>query len=197
MLQMSAFDLIFLVILSIFVLIGIWKGFFREVLGLVGIVAGVFFAIIGFAPLSKLLNNLIPGIPSPILVFLSFAGIFVGIYLLSRLLAGFLSKLSSLMLLGWLNRFLGGVIGGLKGAIFISLFLMLLGFFPFQGELQKVRKGSLLYEPLQRFVPMIYNVFSDFSFSSRHFEQKMTDLVKDLQGRLNGKIIDYFFYKND
>ncbi len=194
---MSTFDLIFLLILGIFAVIGIGKGFFREVLGLVGVIAGVFFAIIGFGPLSRVLNSLIPGIPSPILVFLSFAGIFIGIYLLSRLLAGFLSKLSSLILLGWLNRLLGGVIGALKGTIFISLFLLLLGFFPFQGELQNVRKNSLLYEPLQRFVPVIYNIFSDFSFSSLHFEKKMTDLVKDLQGKINGKIIDYFFYKND
>jgi membrane protein required for colicin V production len=194
---MSAFDLIFLSVLSVFTVLGIWKGFFREILGFVGVILGAFLAILGFGPVSKIFHQLVPDIPSVIWVFLSFLMIFIAVYLLSRLLAGILSKLSKMVLLGWLNRVLGGLVGALKGSIFISLFLLLLGFLPFQDALQKVRNDSLFYQPLQRFVPLVYNLFSDFSFSSRNLEEQLTDLWEDLQGKLNENAVKYFFYEDD
>jgi membrane protein required for colicin V production len=193
---MSAFDIIILTVLSVFTVIGIWKGFFREIFGFLGVVFGALFAILGFGPLSKLLHRLVPDIPAFIWIFLSFLIIFVGFYLLSRFLASMLSKLSKIMLLGWLNRLLGGAVGFLKGALFVSLFLLLIGFLPFQDTLQKVRSNSWLYEPLQRTVPVIYNLFSDFSFSSRNFEKKMTELMEDIEGKMNENVIKYFLYKD-
>jgi membrane protein required for colicin V production len=163
----------------------------------VGVVLGAFLAILGFGAVSKIFHRLVPEIPSVIWVFLSFILIFIVVYLLSRLLAGILSKLSKMVLLGWLNRLLGGLVGALKGAIFISLFLLLLGFFPFQDALQKVRNDSLFYQPLQRFVPLVYNLFSDFSFSSRNLEEQLAELWEELQGKLNKKAIKYFFYEDD
>ncbi len=194
---MSAFDIIFIAILGFFTVLGIWKGFFREILGFVGVVLGAFLAILGFGPVSKIFHRLVPEIPSVIWVFLSFLLIFIAVYLLSRLLAGILSKLSKMVLLGWLNRLLGGLVGALKGAIFISLFLLLLGFLPFQNALQNVRNDSLFYQPLQRFVPLVYNLFSDFSLSSRNLEEQLAHLWEDLQGKLSENAVKYFFYEDD
>lgn len=193
---MSTIDIIFLTILGFFATLGVWKGFFREILGLLGVVSGIFLAIIGFGPLSKLMHHLIPGVPSLIWVFLSFLLIFIGIYFLSRFLALLLSRFSKFILLGWLNRLLGGVVGAVKGAIFVSIFLLLIGFLPVQDALKSIRKDSLLYQPLQRFVPVAYNLLSEFSFTSRNLEHKMTDLMKDLQGKLNERMRQYFFYEN-
>ena len=194
---MSAVDIIFIAILGFFTVLGIWKGFFREILGFVGVVLGAFLAILGFGPVSKIFHRLVPEIPSVIWVFLSFLLIFIAVYLLSRLLAGILSKLSKMVLLGWLNRLLGGLVGALKGAIFISLFLLLLGFLPFQNALQNVRNDSLFYQPLQRFVPLVYNLFSDFSLSSRNLEEQLAHLWEDLQGKLSENAVKYFFYEDD
>ena len=194
---MSAFDIIFIAILGFFTVLGIWKGFFREILGFVGVVLGAFLAILGFGPVSKIFHRLVPEIPSVIWVFLSFLLMFIAVYLLSRLLAGILSKLSKMVLLGWLNRLLGGLVGALKGAIFISLFLLLLGFLPFQNALQNVRNDSLFYQPLQRFVPLVYNLFSDFSLSSRNLEEQLAHLWEDLQGKLSENAVKYFFYEDD
>jgi membrane protein required for colicin V production len=194
---MSLIDLILIFILAGFVLVGVWKGFFREVLGLVGVLLGIFLAIVGFGPLSKILHRLIPVVPGVIWLILSFLGIFIGVYLLSRLLAMLLGKLSSLVMLGWLNRLLGGLIGAIKGAFVISLILMLLGFFPFQDSLKNIRKNSALYEPFQRIIPLVYNVLTDFSISSRNLEKKIGQLISNLQGRLNEKAMGYFLYKNE
>lgn len=191
---MNALDIIFGVLLSVFILVGIWKGFFREILGFVGIIGGLFLALIGFAPIGKILNKIIPGVPTFLWPFISFILIFVGVYIASKLLAGILSKLSETIYLGWLNRFLGALIGGLKGALLMSLILMLVGFLPFQGALDNARKSSLLYEPLQKFVPSIYNFFSGFNVNSGDLEKKITNSLKDSEGKLSEEIIRYFFY---
>ena len=193
---MSAIDIIILTFLSVFTIIGVWKGFFREIFGFLGVIFGALFAIVGFGPLSKLLHRMIPELPAFIWIFLSFIMIFVGFYLLSRFLASMLSKLSKAMLLGWLNRLLGGLVGFMKGAIFISLFLLLIGFLPFQKTLQDIRNDSWLYEPLQRTVPLLYNLFSEFSFSSRNLEKKMTELMEDIEGKMNENVVEYFLYKD-
>jgi membrane protein required for colicin V production len=191
---MNALDIIFGVVLLLFIFIGIWKGFFREVLGFTGIIAGIIFGVLGFGPFSKALSKLVSGIPPFIWIFISFILIFIFVYILFRLLAGLLSRLSQVFLLGWLNRLLGGIIGGLKGASIISLLLLVIGFLPFQKVLHDVREDSSLYEPLQRFIPSTYNFFSGFSFRSKDFEKKITDTLEDIQGKLSEEIIRYFFY---
>ena len=191
---MNSLDIIFGLILSIFILAGIWKGFFREVLGFIGIIGGLFLALIGFAPIGKLLTSLIPGIPTFIWPFISFILIFIGVYISSRLLAGILSKLSETIFLGWLNRLLGGLVGGLKGALLISLILLLIGFLPFQGALDNVRDKSLMYEPLQKLIPSAYNFFTGFNVHSNDLEKKITNSLKDAEGKLSEEIIKYFFY---
>lgn len=194
---MSFIDFFFLVVMTGFILLGVWKGFFREVLGLLGVLLGIFMAIIGFGPISKMLHQLIPDVPAAVWIVISFLAIFIGVYLASCLLALVLGKLSSLIMLGWLNRLLGGVIGAVKGAFLISLILLVLGFFPFQGSLKNVRKHSIFYEPFQRIIPLVYNVMTDFSISSRKLEKKFVRLLGNLQGQLNEKATEYFLYKDE
>lgn len=191
---MGTVDILFGVILGIFILIGLWKGFFREVLGFAGIIGGIFLAIIGFGPLGQVLAGLAPGVPAVVWPFLSFILIFVAVYLGSRLLAGLLSKLSESIFLGWLNHLLGGLVGGLKGAAIISLLLLIIGFFPMQGKLQSIRENSMLYGPLQKFVPSIYNLFTGFNTSSYNFENRVTGTLRDAKVKLSDEIIKYMFY---
>ncbi len=191
---MSSVDILFGVVLGVFILVGIWKGFFREILGLAGILGGVFLGIVGFGILGKILNNAFPAIPAFLWPFLSFILIFVGVYLASRLLAALLSKLSESLFLGWLNRLLGGLVGGLKGVLLISLVLLLLGFLPFQNSLQSVKQKSMLYAPLQGAIPSLYNLFSGFSFSSQNFELKVVSALENTSVKLNDEIINYLFY---
>jgi uncharacterized membrane protein required for colicin V production len=144
-----------------------------------------------------MLHQLVPAVPVVIWIIFSFLGIFIGVYLASRLLAMLLGKLSSLIMLGWLNRLLGGLLGAIKGAFLISLILLLLGFLPFQDGLKNIRKHSALYEPFQRIIPMVYNIITDFSISSRNLEKKIGNLIGNLQGQLNEKAMEYFLYKDE
>jgi len=191
---MNSLDIVFSVLLLVFILMGIWKGFFREILGFLGVIGGVFLGIIGFGPVGQKLGNILPGLPPFLLPLVSFIFIFIGFYLLCRILAGILSRLSEKMFLGWLNRLLGGLIGGLKGALLISLFLLLIGFFPFQKALQNVRENSLLYTPLQKLIPTLYDFSTNFTASSQNFEDKITQTLQNLQVKLSEEMIKYLFY---
>ncbi|HFE63157.1 MAG TPA: CvpA family protein [Caldithrix sp.] len=191
---MSSIDIIFIAFLAFFAFIGLWKGFFREVLGLAGVVGGVFFGIVFFGPMSKILSRALPGIPAVVWPFLSFLVIFIAVYFSSRLLAGMLSKLSKAIYLGWLNRLFGGAVGALKGAILISIILLLIGFLPFQQALQDVRQQSALYEPLQRLVPIIYNYSTGLSDSSKNFEKKILRTLEGAKVKLSEEMIKYYFY---
>ncbi|GAB4375069.1 MAG: hypothetical protein Kow0042_20160 [Calditrichia bacterium] len=193
---MSSIDIVFLIFILVFGLIGIWKGFFREVLGLVGVVAGVFVGIVASGPLSQLLSEYLPGIPTVIWPFICFIFLFILIYLSSRMLANLLSKLSQAIFLGWLNRLLGGGVGALKGAILISLILLIIGFLPFQSTLQQVRNESMLYEPLQRLLPTLYNIGTGFSVSSRNFEKKLIETLEQARVKLSEEMMRYFLYGN-
>ncbi len=191
---MHSIDIIFLTILGFFAFLGIWRGFFREVLGFVGVVGGIFLGIVRFGPISRVLSQHLPDIPAALWPFLSFFLIFVSFYLLSRFLAAFLSKVFQSIYLGWLNRLLGGVVGAFKGAVLISLILLLVGFLPFQKSLQQVREKSLLYNSLQRVIPVLYNLSTGAKGDPAHFEKKITAALKKGQVKLNQAIIDYLFY---
>ncbi len=190
---MNSADLIFLVILGFFFILGVWKGFFREVLGLVGVVGGIFLGIVGFAPLSNLLAQHISGVPAAVWPILSFLLIFVAVYLASRVTASFLSRLTRLLKLSWLNRLLGGVVGALKGGFLISVVLLILGFLPIQSTLQELKQKSVLYEPIQNLVPFLYNMSASLSGSSTNFQKTMEKSFEKAKMTVTQEMMRYFY----
>ena len=190
---MNSADLIFLVILGFFFILGLWKGFFREILGLVGVVGGIFLGIVGFAPLSNLLAQHISGVPAAVWPILSFLLIFVAVYLASRVTASFLSRLTRLLKLSWLNRLLGGVVGALKGGFLISVVLLILGFFPIQSTLQELKQKSVLYEPIQNLVPFLYNMSASLSGSSTNFQKTMEKSFEKAKMTVTQEMMRYFY----
>ena len=190
---MNSADLIFLVILGFFFILGLWKGFFREVLGLVGVVGGIFLGIVGFAPLSNLLAQHISGVPAAVWPILSFLLIFVAVYLASRVTASFLSRITRLLKLSWLNRLLGGVVGALKGGFLISVVLLILGFLPIQSTLQELKQKSVLYEPIQNLVPFLYNMSASLSGSSTNFQKTMEKSFEKAKMTVTQEMMRYFY----
>ncbi|MFQ5583297.1 MAG: CvpA family protein [Calditrichia bacterium] len=139
---MDYVDLIFGAILAFFVIIGFSKGLFREIFGLAGILGGVIAGIIFTGPLSDFFVNKAPAVPSVAIPIVCFTFIFILVFLLSRILANWLSSITRAIHLGWLNKLLGGIVGGLKGGLILSLLLLLISVFPLEPTIDSMRNKS-------------------------------------------------------
>lgn len=64
------------------------------------------------------------GLPEGAALFITWAGLFLVGFLLSKLLAVFLSKLLRLTILGWIDKWGGAVIGVVIGTLFCSVILV-------------------------------------------------------------------------
>ena len=120
-------DVILLVILAFFLVRALIRGFVREVVGLVGLVAAVVFSAAAYAPLAAFLRNL-TGQNTDWWEPVSFAIILVAVMLVFFYIGRLLSKLVEVGPLSFVNRLLGGAAGLVKGILvcFLLLNIMLL-----------------------------------------------------------------------
>ncbi len=154
---MHYFDIIILVILAGYIINGIRKGFFHEVLGFVGLSGGILAGVLGAPALSNWIWDYLPSLPDIAVYLISFSLLFTGFYFLARLLAHMLKSLSENMFLGWLNNLMGGIVAGLKGSIILSVIFMYLAFLPWQKWVDNYKDQSKLYKPIYKFVPFLYD----------------------------------------
>ena len=110
---MNWFDIILIAVLVLSTVIGIWRGFISMIMPLIGIIVGVILAglyaptVGGWLPIDNAENAKWAG----------YAIILVATLIISIILAVVLTKLVHLVLLGWLNRLLGGILGLASGAL--------------------------------------------------------------------------------
>ncbi len=111
---MSWLDIVVLVPLVITTLLGFKTGLIKAVLSLVGVIVGVILAGRFYAPLSQILT-FIP--QETVAKIVAFAIILIGVMVAASVLARLLKWVTSMMMLGWVNRLGGAVFGLLVGAI--------------------------------------------------------------------------------
>jgi len=117
---MSWLDIVILVILAIAAFSGLKVGVIKVLFTIVGIIVGVILAgrfSDDFAGVLTFISD--PGWAK----IAAFAIILVAVLVISGILAAVLSKLISLVLLGWVNRLVGAVLGLVVGAFFCAAIL--------------------------------------------------------------------------
>jgi membrane protein required for colicin V production len=177
--SMNIFDIVFALLFCIAVYSGVRQGVIMQVAALLSIVLGVYFA----AKLSAILAAWITGfgVGTQAVRIISFALIFIGVIILSRLVAHVAQRIVRLVLLGWLNRLLGVIFSLVKTALIISITLLIINtinkevnFMP-----RKQVTQSKLYAPLSALAPSVlpYLDFSKIKSSLRkideHVEKKI------------------------
>ncbi len=130
--SINPFDIAIIVLMGYTIIRGIFRGFIREVAGIIGLLVGFYTAYGYYGHLSSLLE---PWISDPayrditafIIVFCAITLLIIGLGMLVRLLV-------KMMLLGVLDRIFGAVFGAVKGALIVSLLLVVLvNFLPAGG----------------------------------------------------------------
>jgi membrane protein required for colicin V production len=159
---MNFIDLTILIVVIMFSIRGIIRGFVLEITSLVGLIAGYLVAMLFLDQVTSLILNIFPSLPRTLVQIVSFLLLFIGSNLLLKLLALLLTKTLKLALLGWLNRLLGGLAGLTKSVILMSMVVFLLSFLPFFNPLlEKADLGkSNLYPVLNMLGPKFYHYLS-------------------------------------
>ena len=162
---MNWLDLTIIGVVLLFAIIGIVRGFIREVLSLASWILA-FWAAFSFAdPISNMFTSYID---APVLrIIAAFAALFVGTLLLLTIVSYFIHKLVSVRGIRGTDRVLGGLFGGLKGAVIIAA-LMLLAYETVLPQ-EEWWRTSLLADHFQPLVLVIKQV-----------------LPADMAGRLQG-----------
>jgi membrane protein required for colicin V production len=121
---MNAVDWAIVAVVAISVLLGVWRGFVREILALVGWIAGIWLAI-RYAPV---LGRELPAELAMIEVRIGLAAlaIVLGTLIAAGILAWLIGKLLSAARLTGTDRFLGALFGLLR-ALLIVLLVVLFG----------------------------------------------------------------------
>ena len=122
---MTAIDYAVLLILAASVLLGVMRGFVREVLSLVAWIAA-FWCANHFSPaLSGMLPKAVSG--EPIRIMLAFAAIFLGMLIVTALVTMLVSGLVKKVGLGWVDSLLGSVFGLARGGLIVVVLVLLAG----------------------------------------------------------------------
>ncbi len=119
---MNWLDIILIVVLALFILSGLIQGLIRTALALAGLIVGILLAgryYVAFGNWLPIANTNIANI-------VAFAIIFIAVMVAAVLLAFFLRRIISLVMLGWADKLLGALFGLVLGALFCGAALTLL-----------------------------------------------------------------------
>jgi len=162
---MNWLDLIIIVLLAISTLMGLRTGIIKTVLSLAGVIVGVILAGRFYLALSEQLT-FIP--QENVARIAAFAIILIGIMLVAGILASVLKWLTSIVMLGWVNRLGGALFGLVMGAIVCSALLAIWA--KFLGSEGTINESGLAILLLDRF-PMVLALLPEEFDAVRSFFQ--------------------------
>jgi membrane protein required for colicin V production len=115
---MKGFDLVVLICTSLLIAKGMWKGFIKEIAGIIAVLLAVVLSFYFHDKAVVLLSN---RLHFTYLSSATYVVLFVGVYLLVKLIGRLIDNVLKSIMLGGVNRILGGLFGGLKSALWFTI----------------------------------------------------------------------------
>jgi len=116
--MVKGLDLVITVFAAFLLVKGIWKGFVKEISGILAVAGGVIASFLFHGAAEGFLSAYIG---PKYLGFVSYAILFIAVYLGIMLLGNFIDRVVKSVMLGGFNRILGGFFGLLKALLWGSL----------------------------------------------------------------------------
>lgn len=177
-------------ILVFFFFFGMRRGFIRQCLAIIGIVAAFVGAFYLAHHLAGFFQQHFDLSYKPSVV-ISAVVLFVGIIVGFHFLGVTIQKLINITPLGMLDRFGGAVLGCVKGVLFVSLLLVIVLSLPLPKDLsQRLKKDSLvrvIYPVLPAFFDMVLSISpSDLDFNRVMNEKVEDDVIENIKEKASG-----------
>jgi membrane protein required for colicin V production len=136
--MLTPIDYAVIMILLIPSAIGVVKGFFRPVFGLVGSLSGLGLGMVFARPLGDILKNVFTSSDYFTARVVAYILIFSGCWLSGIILGLLLKKIAKAIQMGWLDRVLGALLGLLEGSTVVIIILVIMTLTPdFQSVLSR------------------------------------------------------------
>jgi len=141
---MTAFDIIVLTLLAGGAILGFKNGFVHAAISLIAWIAGIFALRLFHAPVTAMLKEPVGNDSGA--AALALIGLYLGVYLLGKLIASALGRRTRKSLLGPIDRVLGFGFGALKGLIAATLAYLLITMvhdiiWPGEGQPEWITQG--------------------------------------------------------
>ena len=163
---MNIFDLLILIFLIIGTSIGLYRGFFKELVGTVGLLIAAIVANIVSPYAKPWLGNVITD--ELVASVLLWVVVFLLMLFVMNKVAWLLGKLFTSLSIGWVNRMCGGLFGFIKFALIAALVVSALEFAAVHVDglkFAEAMKGSHIIPILHRIVEVVMPWFSDHVLS--------------------------------
>ena len=115
---MVGLDLVIVVFCAFLVAKGIWKGFVKEIAGIVAVIGGVAVSFLFHAQVQPYISAFVA---EKYIQLVSYVIIFLGFYLIVMMLGKLLDKMLRSIMLGGINRVLGALFGLIKACFWLTL----------------------------------------------------------------------------
>jgi membrane protein required for colicin V production len=115
---MVGLDLVIVVFCAFLVAKGIWKGFVKEIAGIVAVIGGVAVSCLFHAQVQPYMAAFVG---ERYVQLVSYVIVFLGFYLVVMLLGKLLDKILRSIMLGGVNRVLGALFGLIKACFWLTL----------------------------------------------------------------------------
>ena len=155
---MNPIDTVIAISIGAGFVLGLFRGFVKEVIALVAIFLGIYGAKFLSPWFASVLINVF-SVSEKMSQPLAYIILFLAIVIILLILAKMIDKLFEAASLGGLNRFLGGLFGGLKVALIVSVLLNVFDVFDAKLSIVKpeTKEKSTFYKPLIKAAPQLWN----------------------------------------
>jgi len=169
-------DVSITIIILLNMIIGIRRGIIRGIINLIGVITAIFLAIFWFKEVGEYISSH-SQISEEIANILGFAIIFLGVYLIARIIEIFLKKILSLLFVSWIDGLGGALFGLIKGSLIVGILLVVITFIPLPVFLKEQLENSFLANRFAVMTTIVYDYLKDwlplsFQFNTEEFLKK-------------------------
>lgn len=174
---MNVTDILILLGVLVFVVLGFRDGFFKKVFGILGFLGGLIFATKFMVPFAGYLSTWL-SLSDETALILAFFIIFMLFIVVVNFFYRWFGRTGSETMKFW-SRIAGGFLGAAQGAVAVSLILLMLSVLDIPDA--DAKQESMLYDSTFQVAPMVFDYTTKWMPSSKKFFDEVRGKIENIK----------------